>query len=93
MASPTLPALDPEITTESGWIPGTDTDRDLVRRQVERILASPLFRNSKRFPAFVLTPGADHFYRVQVGPYPNAQSANIARKKLEAQGFKSIIKR
>jgi hypothetical protein len=53
MASPTLPALDPEITTESGWIPGTDTDRDLVRRQVERILASPLFRNSKRFPAFV----------------------------------------
>ena len=27
----------------------------------------------KKFPAFVLTPGADHFYRVQVGPYADAQ--------------------
>src|SRR4029079_9083150 len=53
MVSPTLPALDPEITTESGWIPGTDTDRDVARRQAARILASPLYRNSKRYPACV----------------------------------------
>jgi DedD protein len=47
----------------------------------------------KRFPAFVLTPATDNFYRVQVGPYADAKSANIARHRLERQGFKSIVKR
>lgn len=47
----------------------------------------------KKFPAFVLTPGADKLYRVQVGPYSDNQSAANARQRLEAQGFKSIIKR
>jgi len=47
----------------------------------------------KKFPAFVLTPGADKLYRVQVGPYPDNQSAANARQQLEAKGFKSIIKR
>jgi DedD protein len=47
----------------------------------------------KKFPAFVLTPGADKLYRVQVGPYTDNQSAANARQQLEAQGFKSIIKR
>jgi DedD protein len=47
----------------------------------------------KKFPAFVITPGADKLYRVQVGPYPDNQSASNARQQLEANGFKSIIKR
>jgi DedD protein len=47
----------------------------------------------KKFPAFVLTPGADKLYRVQVGPYPDNQAASNARQQLEAKGFKSIIKR
>jgi len=47
----------------------------------------------KKFPAFVIPPGADKFYRVQVGPYPDNQFATNARKDLEANGFKSIIKR
>jgi DedD protein len=47
----------------------------------------------KRFPAFVIPPGADKLYRVQVGPYQDNQSASNARKELEAKGFKSIIKR
>lgn len=47
----------------------------------------------KKFPAFVLTPSADHYYRVQVGPYADQQSANIARKGLEHEGFKAILKR
>jgi cell division septation protein DedD len=47
----------------------------------------------KKFPAFVITPGTDKYYRVQVGPYANAQSAASARHDLEAKGFKSIIKR
>jgi cell division septation protein DedD len=47
----------------------------------------------KRFPAFVIPPGGDKFYRVQVGPYADKESATIARKDLEAKGFKSIVKR
>jgi cell division septation protein DedD len=47
----------------------------------------------KKFPAFVLPPGADRYYRVQVGPYTDPQSADLARHKLESQGFKAITRR
>jgi cell division septation protein DedD len=47
----------------------------------------------KRFPAFVLTPGADRFYRVQVGPYADQESANSAKNGLESAGFKAIARR
>lgn len=47
----------------------------------------------KKFPAFVLTPAADHYYRVQVGPYADAESANIAKQGLEHEGFKAIVRR
>ncbi len=63
----------------------------LVREADALALAQAL--QQKKFPAFVLTPGDDHFYRVQVGPYGDPQSANTARHALETQGFKSIVKR
>jgi cell division septation protein DedD len=47
----------------------------------------------KKFPAFVLPPGASRYYRVRVGPYRDAQSADLARQKLESQGFKAITRR
>lgn len=47
----------------------------------------------KKFPAIVVPPGADKYYRVQVGPYRDDPSATKARQDLEAKGFKSIIKR
>jgi DedD protein len=47
----------------------------------------------KKFPAFVIPPGADKYYRVQVGPYPDNPAAIKARQDLEDKGFKSIIKR
>jgi cell division septation protein DedD len=47
----------------------------------------------KKSPAFVITPGADKYYRVQVGPYADILSATNARHDLEAKGFKSIVKR
>jgi DedD protein len=59
----------------------------------EDALALAQALQQKKFPAFVLTPGADKLYRVQVGPYPDNQSAAAARQQLEAKGFKSIIKR
>ncbi len=48
-------ASPPHTDTESSsaWIPGTATEKEAVREQVGRILSSTLFRNSKRFPAFL----------------------------------------
>jgi len=46
----------------------------------------------KKFPAFVLSPRADKYYRVQVGPYTDSKSADAARKGLEGAGFKAIVK-
>ncbi|MGC2330110.1 MAG: SPOR domain-containing protein [Candidatus Acidiferrales bacterium] len=47
----------------------------------------------KRFPAFVVAPTSDSFYRVQVGPYPDAKAADSAKNALDRAGFKAIIKR
>ena len=47
----------------------------------------------KHYPAFVVPPGADHYYHVQVGPYADLKSAEAVRKALENEGFKTIVKR
>ena len=63
-----------------------------MARQADAIgLAQAL--QQKKFPAFVLPPRADRYYRVQVGPYADTQSADLARQKLESQGFKAITRR
>jgi cell division septation protein DedD len=46
----------------------------------------------KKFPAFVLSPQGDKYYRVQVGPYADAKTADTAKKGLEGAGFKAIVK-
>jgi cell division septation protein DedD len=53
-------------------------------------LASRL--QKKKFPAFVLSPQADKYFRVQVGPYADQKTAEAARKGLEGAGFKAIVK-
>ena len=53
-------------------------------------LASSL--QKKKFPAFVLSPKTDKYYRVQVGPYTDLKAAEAARKGLEGAGFKAIVK-
>lgn len=47
----------------------------------------------KRFPSFVVTPTSDALYRVQVGPYADIQSAEAAKRALDREGIKAIIKR
>jgi cell division septation protein DedD len=47
---------------------------------------------SKKFPAFVLSPQTDKYFRVQVGPYADQKAAEAARKGLEGAGFKAIVK-
>jgi hypothetical protein len=46
----------------------------------------------QKFPALVITPNADKYFRVQVGTNAGTQSATNARHDLEANGFKSIVK-
>jgi septal ring-binding cell division protein DamX len=46
----------------------------------------------QKFPAFVLSPQADKFYHVRVGPYADQKTADAARKGLEGAGFKAIVK-
>ena len=46
----------------------------------------------RKFPAFVLSPHGDKYYRVQVGPYADPKAADAARKGLEGAGFKAIVK-
>ena len=47
----------------------------------------------KGYPAFVLTPAGDDWYRVQVGPFSDAKSADQAKTGLAKEGFKAIVKR
>ena len=62
-----------------------------LRREADAMsLASHLQR--KKFPAFVVSPQGDKYYRVQVGPYADQKSADAARKGLEGAGFKAIVK-
>ena len=37
----------------SPWKPERDADKAAVRRQLERLLANPAFKNSKRYPALL----------------------------------------
>jgi cell division septation protein DedD len=46
----------------------------------------------KKFPAFVVSPQGDKYFRVQVGPYADQKSADAAKKGLEDAGFKAIVK-
>jgi septal ring-binding cell division protein DamX len=60
-----------------------------VSRQDDALsIASSL--QKKHFPATVLNPQKDKFYRVQVGPYKDQKSAEAAKKGLEAAGFKAF---
>lgn len=45
----------------------------------------------KNFPAFVFKRDSDHFYKVAVGAYSDANSAAAAQHELEKQGFTAIL--
>jgi hypothetical protein len=46
-------ALSPHTTSRGIWIPTTEDDRRDVQRELERILASPPFKGSRRYPALL----------------------------------------
>jgi cell division septation protein DedD len=83
----------------SGGVDGPLIPKGAIMLQVAAVLhqddalALAQALQQKKFPAFVIPPGADKLYRVQVGPYADNPAASKARQDLEAKGFKSIIKR
>ena len=95
-AAPSKPA---KSSKPSGGADGPLIPKGSIMLQVAAVLhqddalALAQALQQKKFPAFVIPPGADKLFRVQVGPYPDNQSATNARQQLEAKGFKSIIKR
>jgi DedD protein len=103
IASAPKPALATPKTAKpakpSGGADGPLIPKGAIMLQVAAVLhqddalALAQALQQKKFPAFVIPPGADKLYRVQVGPYADNQAASIARQQLEAKGFKSIIKR
>jgi DedD protein len=63
-----------------------------LRRQGDALALADALQQ-KGFPSFVVAPAGDTLYRVQVGPYPNDAQAEAAKRELDRQGFKAIIKR
>lgn len=45
------------------------------------------------FPAVIRPPQADKLYRVQVGPFATGELADAAERRLQAQGFRQIVRR
>jgi cell division septation protein DedD len=45
----------------------------------------------KHFSAYVSPPQKDKFYRVQVGPFKDEKSAEVAKKGLESAGYKAFF--
>lgn len=47
------PPMNRNHATREAWQPQTREDREAVSRELEQILASPHFSNSKRYPALL----------------------------------------
>jgi septal ring-binding cell division protein DamX len=62
-----------------------------LRRESDALTLAAHLQKSK-FPAFVVAPQGDKYYRVQVGPFSDQKSADAAKKGLEGAGFKAIVK-
>src|SRR5215469_10262302 len=45
-----VPQIETNGASTGAWIPETEAGRTAIREQLERILASSLFKNSKRYP-------------------------------------------
>jgi DedD protein len=96
-ASPALPPSDtlvkfsPKFTTPV--IPKGALVLQVAALQSESdALAMTSVLQKKSFPSFVVRPGTDKLYRVQVGPYKTKAEAIQARKSLEQEGFQPIFK-
>jgi len=91
--TPAKPASASAKTVGAPLIPGGSYTLQVaaVTKEADALdLATRL--QKQKFPAFVVPAQTDKYYRVQVGPYPDQKSADIAKKGLDGAGFKAIVK-
>ena len=81
-------------TSSSVPIPGSGYSLQVaaMNKEVDALDLAKVLQK-KKFPAYVLSPHGDKYYRVQVGPYADLKAADLARKGLEDAGFKAFVKR
>lgn len=63
----------------------------MTHRENADALTEALHR--KNFPAFVLARDGDPFYRVDVGPYPDAAHARSVEGELKTGGFHTVLEK
>jgi hypothetical protein len=93
-ASSTAPVRSAQGLAQSAFVPPGSAVLQVAAFDREAdALALATSLQQRNFPAFVLEPETDRFYRVWVGPYAAVASARVAKQQLGTQGFESIIKR
>ena len=92
-STPPKPANASSKTSANGpLLPGGGyTLQVAALRRESDAMALAMSLQKKKFPAFVLSPQGDKYYRVQVGPYADQKAADNAKKGLEGAGFKRAI--
>jgi len=91
--APAQPAPEAAHLAPPKLLKGTIVLQVAALTQQSDAMAMAAALQKKNFPAFVVAPTADKFYRVQVGPYPDDHAVQSARSALDRAGFKAIIKR
>lgn len=79
------------VTSQSSARSGFTVQVAALTKQADAVAVAQSLQK-KKFPAYVISPQGDKYYRVQVGPYPNQKAADAARKSIESAGFKAIVK-
>src|SRR5580698_379490 len=88
-----VPAAKPLVGVSGSMVPaGSYVLQVAAMRQNADATAVANSLRLKHFPAFVINPTTDKYYHVQVGPYHDVKSADVAKKGLESAGFKAIVK-
>ena len=78
---PILPLDSPGFVLQVGAM-GQEANADALSNELRK----------KNFSAFVFRRGADHFYKVAVGPYTDRSAAIRIQNDLEQEGYKPILR-
>jgi cell division septation protein DedD len=95
IAMPAKPAhvrIDRKPPVLSSGRPGLSLQVAALRDRADAVSLAG-FLKQKGYHAYAWGPGPGRLYRVQVGPYATPHEAQAAQKKLEREGFKSILRK